>query len=67
MDEIDLVNDLQEKAMERFLTREKAQPTRINDWCNDCGDEIEPERLRALPHAVLCISCQREYEKKRGG
>lgn len=66
MDEIDLVNDLQEKAMERFMSRRKSQPTRINDWCNSCGDEIEPERLKYLPHAILCVSCQREYEAKHG-
>lgn len=67
MDEVDLVNELQEKAMERFISRKKSQPTRVSDWCNDCGDEIEPERLKALPHAVLCIRCQRDYEAKRGG
>jgi DnaK suppressor protein len=25
--------------------------------CSNCGAEIPPERLEALPEAVLCISC----------
>lgn len=66
MDEVDLVNDLQERALDRFLNRKKVQAVRTSDWCNDCGGEIEPERLKALPHAVLCISCQKLFEIKRG-
>ncbi|MGV4314131.1 TraR/DksA family transcriptional regulator, partial [Citrobacter freundii] len=26
--------------------------------CNDCGDEIDPKRLAAMPDAVTCIDCQ---------
>jgi RNA polymerase-binding protein DksA len=28
--------------------------------CNQCGNFILPERLEALPHAELCINCQRQ-------
>ena len=28
--------------------------------CTNCGNFILPERLDALPHAKLCIDCQRQ-------
>ncbi len=35
--------------------------------CHDCGDAIAFERLDALPHARLCISCKaKEEDEKRG-
>ena len=30
--------------------------------CDDCGQEIDPERLAVRPHATLCIACQRRQE-----
>lgn len=30
--------------------------------CEDCGREIDPERLEALPYTTLCIDCQNEEE-----
>jgi len=30
--------------------------------CHECGDEIAFERLDALPHARLCITCKEEEE-----
>jgi len=27
--------------------------------CQNCGKEIAPERLEALPYATLCIDCKR--------
>ena len=32
--------------------------------CLDCGDEIEPERLKALPYVVRCIDCQTKKERR---
>lgn len=38
--------------------------------CDDCGQAINPDRLDALPHAHLCITCKSLQEKnakiKRG-
>ena len=35
--------------------------------CHECGDEIAFERLDALPHARLCISCKaKEEDGERG-
>jgi DnaK suppressor protein len=35
--------------------------------CEDCGEEIAPARLHAIPTAVLCVDCQsaREAQSKR--
>jgi DnaK suppressor protein len=30
--------------------------------CEECGDEIAPERLCAVPTAVLCVDCQQASE-----
>lgn len=31
--------------------------------CEECGNEIGFERLKATPTATRCIACQRQYEK----
>ena len=31
--------------------------------CDDCGQQIAYERLEALPHASLCITCKAQREK----
>ena len=33
--------------------------------CLKCGKRIPEERLRALPSAVLCVSCKNADEKRR--
>jgi RNA polymerase-binding protein DksA len=33
--------------------------------CDDCGNEIPPKRLEALPHANLCVSCKSKAERLR--
>ncbi|QOF68969.1 TraR/DksA C4-type zinc finger protein [Actinobacillus sp. GY-402] len=30
--------------------------------CVECGLPIPPQRLRAVPLAVRCISCQQDFE-----
>jgi hypothetical protein len=32
--------------------------------CVDCGDRIATARLKALPEAERCVSCQRELESR---
>jgi RNA polymerase-binding transcription factor DksA len=32
--------------------------------CQSCGDEIQSERLTALPYTEQCIDCQRKLERK---
>ncbi len=31
--------------------------------CERCGDEIDFARLKAVPHAALCLACQRLVER----
>jgi len=31
--------------------------------CESCGKSIEAARLKALPHATLCIACKRKEER----
>ncbi len=33
--------------------------------CERCGRQIDPERLRIVPEATLCVSCKSELEKQR--
>lgn len=35
--------------------------------CQDCGREIERERLEAYPTATRCIEDQQRYERSRAG
>ncbi len=35
--------------------------------CEQCGKEINEERLEAIPTARLCRDCQQEQEKNAGG
>lgn len=32
--------------------------------CEACGKGISPERLKALPHALLCIECKKAEERR---
>jgi DnaK suppressor protein len=32
--------------------------------CDDCGDEISPERLKVLPFAIRCRDCQEDEEER---
>jgi len=32
--------------------------------CQECGEKISAARLRAKPSAVLCLSCQSDYERR---
>ena len=31
--------------------------------CEQCGEPIDPERLRILPETRLCVRCKRQFEK----
>ncbi|UCD83113.1 MAG: TraR/DksA C4-type zinc finger protein [Desulfobacterales bacterium] len=31
--------------------------------CRDCGIWIRPARLKVVPYAVRCLSCQEKLEK----
>lgn len=33
--------------------------------CENCGEKIDPARLKAIPQATLCLKCKTEMERKR--
>ncbi len=35
--------------------------------CEECGEQINRERLEAVPHARLCIRCKELEEQKKSG
>jgi len=35
--------------------------------CQLCGKQIQPNRLKVVPHARLCIQCKSEEEEKEAG
>jgi DnaK suppressor protein len=58
-DEVDRANDLFEdrrnveiKTISRLLERKN-----LTGECDECGGQISPKRLEALPSAKLCITC----------
>lgn len=32
--------------------------------CESCGQPIDPDRLAALPHALMCIACKKAEERR---
>ncbi len=34
--------------------------------CEDCGDELGAGRLKAMPHAELCVDCQAKHDGPKG-
>ncbi len=35
--------------------------------CEECGEQINRERLEAVPHARLCIKCKELEEQRKSG
>ena len=63
MDEIDLVNDLTDREMARFIKGRVDLPKNPITWCIECGLDIGLERLKILPHTKLCVHCQIARER----
>jgi phage/conjugal plasmid C-4 type zinc finger TraR family protein len=59
MDEIDEANDRAEQFNAEAVraARAKLYTAPSSGICQSCGDEIEPERLRANPTARSCRDC----------
>jgi RNA polymerase-binding protein DksA len=56
-----------EEHDERLLAAIDAALERIDAGtygiCTNCGSQIAPERLEAMPWATLCIDCKRKEER----
>lgn len=66
----DLISDLDSAELSRDLEELReldAAQTRLRSGkfgvCEDCGQDIALERLRAQPAARRCFDCQRVHEK----
>lgn len=35
-------------------------------FCADCGEDLDPRRVRALPHCTRCVMCQGRAERRGG-
>lgn len=56
--QIELMEEIRNKQIN---SRRPVQ--RAYDWCIDCGEKIEPKRLKAIPYAERCMGCQEDLEK----
>jgi DnaK suppressor protein len=54
---------------EQRLTQVQAALKRLDEGkygiCAGCGNEINTERLKAIPYAALCVNCQERFERNR--
>lgn len=48
------------------LQKLREDPDDFNQ-CEDCGDDIPPGRLNALPYAEFCVACQSIHDAPKGG
>ncbi len=72
----DLASDTSDEATAfRIIEIEQASLTQIEKAlllieegeygkCEECGEPINLERLRALPFATTCVDCKRDQERK---
>lgn len=76
IDAADQVTDLEAVAMQRFED-EQARARRIAESmrpydpnrpinCVECGEDVAPARLEALPHTRRCAECAAEVERANG-
>ena len=50
--------------LEEFRAQHKRKHVmRASDYCVDCHELIEPQRLKVAPTAVRCTYCQTEHER----
>ena len=68
----ELASQAEAAALERIHQEDAAQARHAAELraegkyglCEDCGAPIEPERLRFLPDATRCVSCQAAADKQ---
>ena len=49
----------------RAHARRGAPPVDVRDTCIDCGEPIEPERLRVLGATERCADCAKLHEARQ--
>lgn len=71
-DEADRAEALERRARERGVAAASAAAAELHrprdpEPCEDCGEQIEAERRRAVPGARRCVECQAARERRQGG
>ncbi len=51
------------RAIEKALTVLEGEEYGV---CQECGDQINPKRLAAIPWTSVCVSCQEELDDAGG-
>ena len=53
--------------MKQRLTQVRVALKRLDEGkygiCARCGNDINPERLKAIPYTTLCVNCQESFER----
>jgi DnaK suppressor protein len=57
-----MVNELETRLKDIDSTLEKISSGQYGK-CDNCSNEIEEPRLKAMPVAALCISCAQKFNK----
>lgn len=55
-----LVQELESKLNSIRKTRQKIKEGSYGK-CDNCGSDIAPERLKAMPEAIKCITCATKF------
>lgn len=50
-------------AAQAVAARLDGEPADERD-CDDCDDQIDPERLKAVPGVRLCVFCKKARERR---
>lgn len=57
------------RYLKRKLKQVEAALKRLNEGtygiCSKCGNPIDPERMKAMPQATLCVQCKKRQERVR--
>ncbi|HFT1246202.1 TPA: TraR/DksA C4-type zinc finger protein [Escherichia coli] len=68
MDLVDIANEVCEKKLKYLLSnhcvRKKMVNYNKNEHCSSCGMEISESRLKIIPHAERCVTCQEIVENR---
>ncbi|EKT54399.1 DksA/TraR family C4-type zinc finger protein [Providencia burhodogranariea] len=62
----DAVQEQIDATLDDAVTKARGQlhSGESSEFCDECGDVIPEARRQALPGVHLCITCQRELDKK---
>ena len=62
----EVIESLDERTRQQILLIKQAlRRMEADEWrdCSNCGEEILPARLEALPTTTLCVACAEKLEK----